>query len=91
MAVNFGAGMSAVTDDRVQKISEIVCEQLEITLDAVSPTSLFKEDLHADSLSVIEIFSAVEEEFNIVFDQSKHELMTNVRGVYEVASETAGW
>jgi acyl carrier protein len=84
--------MSAATrEERLSVIQEIVCDILEIEEDEVTETSLFKEDHNADSLRAIEILAALEKEFGVVINQSELPRMVNLKGVYEVVSEPAGW
>ncbi|GAA3858545.1 acyl carrier protein [Streptomyces sedi] len=84
--------MPATTrDERLATIKEIVCDILEIEEDEVTETSLFKEDHDADSLRAIEILAALEKEFGVVIDQAELPRMTNLKGVYAVVSESAGW
>jgi acyl carrier protein len=87
-----GKGVSTVTrDERLVTIKEIVCDILEIEEDEVTEVSLFKEDHNADSLRAIEILAALEKEFGVVINQSELPRMVNLKGVYEVVSEPAGW
>ena len=51
--------MSEVQD----KVVEIVCNQLEISKEDVTPDSSLVEDLGADSLDTVELVMAFEEEF----------------------------
>ncbi|GAA4656329.1 hypothetical protein GCM10023347_02090 [Streptomyces chumphonensis] len=83
--------MSTVVAERQEKISEIVCDILELEPEEVTETSLFKEDHNADSLRAIEILASLEKTFNVVIDQSELGRMVNLKGVYEVVSEAAGW
>ncbi|MBB1242303.1 MULTISPECIES: acyl carrier protein [Streptomyces] len=84
--------MAAETrEERLEVIKEIVCDILEIEEDEVTETSLFKEDHSADSLRAIEILAALEKEFGCVINQSELPRMVNLKGVYEVVSESAGW
>ncbi|WP_437112446.1 acyl carrier protein [Streptomyces cinnamoneus] len=83
--------VSGVYEERMSKISEIICDILEIEEDEVTETSLFKEDHDADSLRAIEILAALEKEFGIVIDQSELSRMVHLKGVYEVVSQSAGW
>lgn len=84
--------MPATTrDERLATIKEIVCDILEIEEDEVTETSLFKEDHDADSLRAIEILAALEKEFGVVIDQAELPRMTNLKGVYAVVAESAGW
>ncbi|MFJ3793107.1 acyl carrier protein [Kitasatospora sp. NPDC090091] len=78
-------------DENVQKIKDIVCDILEIEEDEVTETSLFKEDHQADSLRSIEILAGLEKEFSVTIDQSELARMVNLKGVYEVVAEAAGW
>ncbi|MET7937775.1 acyl carrier protein [Streptomyces sp. NPDC005322] len=83
--------MSAIVEERRETIKEIVTDILEIEPDEVTETSLFKEEHDADSLRAIEILAALEKTFNVVIDQSELSRMVNLRGVYEVVSDAAGW
>ena len=53
--------MSEVQD----KVVEIVCNQLEISKEDVTPDSSLVEDLGADSLDTVELVMAFEEEFGL--------------------------
>ncbi|GGR42235.1 acyl carrier protein [Streptomyces syringium] len=83
--------MSGTYEERLAKISEIICDILELEEDEVTETSLFKEDHGADSLRAIEILAALEKQFGIVIDQSELSRMVHLKGVYEVVAESAGW
>lgn len=83
--------MTAIVEERRETIREIVTDILEIDPDEVTETSLFKEEHDADSLRAIEILAALEKTFNVVIDQSELARMVNLRGVYEVVSDAAGW
>ena len=50
------------TFDRVKKV---VVEQLDVNPDEVTPDASFVEDLGADSLAMVELTMAFEEEFDI--------------------------
>lgn len=83
--------MAAIVEERRESIKEIVTDILEIDPDEVTETSLFKEEHDADSLRAIEILAALEKTFNVVIDQSELGRMVNLKGVYEVVSDAAGW
>lgn len=78
---------TTVTDSEKATIKEIVCEILEIDPAEVTEVSLFKEDHEADSLSAIEILSALERTFAIEIDQAKLTEMVNLAGVASVVAE----
>lgn len=63
------------TFDRVKKV---VVEQLEVSEDEVTPTASFVDDLGADSLDVVELVMALEEEFDIEIPDEDAEKMATV-------------
>jgi acyl carrier protein len=79
------------TEEREQRIKEIVCEILEIDPDEVTETSRFKEDHDADSLRAIEILALLEREFGIEIPQAELARMETMRGVRAVVADHAGW
>lgn len=83
--------MSEINDERFRKIKELVCEIIELDEDEVTADGLFMEDYGADSLRAIEILAALEKEFGVVIDQAELARMQNLRAVYQVVAETAGW
>lgn len=54
--------MSATTFERVRKVT---CEELGVNESEVTEASSFTDDLGADSLDVVELVMAFEEEFGI--------------------------
>jgi acyl carrier protein len=49
--------------DVAQKIKEIIVELLEVDPDLVTPDASFRETLEADSLDLVELLMAFEDEF----------------------------
>ncbi|MCL2606293.1 MAG: acyl carrier protein [Coriobacteriia bacterium] len=47
----------------VNRIKKIIVEQLDVSEDTISESSLFIKDLGADSLDIVEIVMAFEDEF----------------------------
>ena len=66
--------MSEVLD----KVVEIVCNQLEISKEGVTPDSSLVEDLGADSLDTVELVMAFEEEFGSEISDSEAEKILTV-------------
>ena len=52
----------------LEKLSNIVAEQLGMDNGAIKAETMLKEDLKADSLDIVEIIMAIEEEFDIQVD-----------------------
>ncbi len=49
----------------IEKVKEILSKQLEISVDEIQIENSLQEDLGADSLDVVEIVMALEDEFSI--------------------------
>jgi acyl carrier protein len=79
--------MSTAIESRKQEIKEIVCDILELELEDVTETSLFKEEHGADSLRAIEILANLERTFGVVIDQAELARMVNLENVYKVVEE----
>lgn len=47
----------------LERVREIAADKLSVEADEVKPDSSFTEDLNADSLDVVELIMAIEEEF----------------------------
>ena len=60
------------------RVKEIVCEQLGVSAEEVTPEASFIEDLGADSLDIVELVMALEEEFGIEIPDEDAEKMTTV-------------
>ncbi len=59
------------------KVKEIVCAQLEVRPEQVRPEASFIDDLKADSLAVVELVLALEEEFGIeIPDEDTEQIKT---------------
>ncbi len=48
-----------------QKVKEIVSQQLDVDVNEIKVTSAFIDDLGADSLAIVELVLAFEEQFEI--------------------------
>ena len=66
-----------------EKVKEIVVEQLGVEEDEVTMESSFIDDLGADSLDIVELIMALEEEFDIEVPDEEAEKLTTVGDVVE--------
>ena len=66
-----------------EKVKEIICEQLGMEDDDVTPNAKFIEDLGADSLDTVELVMAFEEEFGIEIPDEDAEKITRVKEAVE--------
>ena len=64
-----------------EKVKEIIVEQLGVNPEQVTPTASFIEDLGADSLDIVELVMALEEEFNIEISDEDAEKIRTVKDV----------
>ena len=60
-----------------QRVKDIIVEQLGVNPEQVTPQASFIEDLGADSLDIVELVMAFEEEFGVeVPDEDAEKLQT---------------
>lgn len=67
----------------LDKIKEIVVEQLGVDMDQVTLESNFVDDLGADSLDTVELIMAFEEEFDIEIPDTDAEKIKTVQDVID--------
>ena len=65
----------------LEKVKGIVVEQLGVESDEVKGDSTFIDDLGADSLDIVELIMAFEEEFNIEIPDEAAEKIKTVQDV----------
>jgi acyl carrier protein len=77
----------ASTYDRLKKI---VVEQLGVDEDEVKPEASFVDDLNADSLDLVELIMALEEEFNVKISDEEADKIKTVRDAMDYIQEHGG-
>ena len=66
--------MASFSED---KVKEIIAKELEVDVKQMTPEAKFIEDLGADSLDIVELVMALEEEFGIeIPDEDADKLKT---------------
>ncbi|MEE8075764.1 MAG: acyl carrier protein [Candidatus Binatia bacterium] len=63
------------------RVKEIVCEQLGVSEDEVTPEASFLEDLGADSLDIVELVMALEEEYELEISDEDAEKIKTVQDI----------
>ena len=75
------------TADRVKKI---VVEHLGVEADKVTEDASFIDDLGADSLDIVELVMAFEEEFEVEIPDDAAEKITTVRDAIDYIDQNKG-
>ena len=68
-----------MADEIEEKVKKIIIEQLEVAPDKVKLEASFSEDLKADSLAVVELVLALEEQFKIEIPDEDTEQIKTVK------------
>ena len=67
-----------MNQDIEKQVKDIVCEQLDVAPDKVLPGASFIDDLGADSLDIVELVMAFEEEFGVEIPDDAAEKIATV-------------
>lgn len=66
-----------------EKVKKIIVDQLGVEEDDITMESSFIDDLGADSLDIVELIMALEEEFDLEIPDSEAERITTVGDAVE--------
>ncbi len=61
------------------RVTEIIMEQLGVSREEIRPEASFIDDLGADSLDIVELVMAIEEEFDIEIPDEDAEKIQTIR------------
>ncbi|MDX1382189.1 MAG: acyl carrier protein [Thermoanaerobaculia bacterium] len=73
-----------------EKVKEIIVEQLGVDGDEVTAEASFTDDLGADSLDIVELVMAFEEEFGIEIPDEAAEKISKVQEAVSYIEENQG-
>lgn len=72
----------------LEKITEMLAEQLKLDVDKIKPDTNLKEDLGVDSLDLFEFIMACEEEFDVEIDTDAVSEFTTIQEVVDYLEKT---
>ena len=68
------------------KFKQCAVEVLQVPVDKVTPDASFANDLDADSLDLVELVMALEEQFSITVDESELEGVETVGQAFDLVT-----
>jgi acyl carrier protein len=71
----------ASAEEITERVKAIIVDQLSVSPDEVNPEASFVEDLGADSLDIVELIMALEEEYELEIPDEDAEKMQTVKDV----------
>ncbi len=74
-------------EEALQKIQEIAADRLGVDEGDVTPEASFREDLEADSLDLVELIMALEEQFGMEIPDEDAEKITTVEQAVDYVVE----
>ena len=77
------------SEEIFEKVKGIIVEQLGVAETAVTMEASFIDDLGADSLDIVELIMALEEEFDMEIPDADAEKIVTVNDVVEYIKENA--
>ncbi len=75
------------SEEVFEKVKAIIVEQLQVAEDTVTEEASFIDDLGADSLDLVELIMALEEEFDIEIPDGDAEKVVTVGDVVDYIKE----
>ncbi|MFM2304519.1 MAG: hypothetical protein RLZZ135_1931 [Cyanobacteriota bacterium] len=74
----------------LDKVKAVISDKLEVEASKITPEANFSDDLGADSLDVVELVMALEEEFDIEIPDEEAEKLQTVQAVIDYIDAKQG-
>lgn len=72
-----------------EKVCKMLAEQLDISIDTITPQSEVVKDLGADSLDVVELMMQLEDEYGITLPEGEVENVKTVQDIVDMMEKIA--
>ncbi|HAQ23246.1 MAG TPA: acyl carrier protein [Acidimicrobiaceae bacterium] len=73
-----------MSDENFERFKQCAVEVLAVEADQVIPEASFADDLDADSLDLVELVMALEEEFGVNVEEEELEGITTIGAAYDL-------
>ena len=70
-----------------EKVCKMLSEQLKIDADKITPEAEVVKDLGADSLDIVELMMALEDEYGVTLPEGKVESVKTVKDIVDMLEE----
>ncbi len=74
----------------IERVKEILAEELSLELDEIKDDSDIREDLGADSLDMVQLVMSLEDEFDLEIENDEIQSVTTVEGIVEFIKKKRG-
>ncbi|NYB74604.1 MULTISPECIES: acyl carrier protein [Sedimentibacter] len=71
----------------LEKVKEILIEELDVEEDKITLESKIKDDLGADSLDLFELISKIEDELNVTIEEDDYGKLVTVKDIVDYITE----
>jgi len=73
-----------MSEENFTRFTKCAVEVLDVEADKITKEASFADDLGADSLDLVELVMALEEEFDVSVDESELEGITTAGGAFDL-------
>ena len=74
----------------IEKIKEILAEELSLELDEINENSNIREDLGADSLDMVQLVMTLEDEFGLEIENDEIKEVVTVKNIIDFIKKKRG-